>query len=90
MVPISQGDIATLYNVYYYNDAAVMLLNQYELTSLVDMMKENPNYKIRLHGHTNGNYHGKFWFLGWKNFFSMDGVVQRTDHEELAINVPKP
>ncbi|MBX2962396.1 MAG: OmpA family protein [Cyclobacteriaceae bacterium] len=87
MVRYHKGDIATLYNVYYYNDAAVMLPeSKYELTSLVDMMKENPNYKIRLHGHTNGNYHGKILALGpEKNFFSMDGVVQRTgSSKELA------
>jgi outer membrane protein OmpA-like peptidoglycan-associated protein len=29
-----------------------------ELNALIQMMNENPKYKIRLHGHTNGNYHG--------------------------------
>ncbi|HRJ29188.1 MAG TPA: OmpA family protein [Cyclobacteriaceae bacterium] len=80
MVRYHKGDKATLYNVYFFNDAAVMLPeSKYELTSLLQMMEENRNYKIRLHGHTNGNYHGKILGLGPdKNFFSMEGVTQGT------------
>lgn len=70
-----RGDIAILYNVYFYNDAAVMLPeSKFELNSLLEMMKENQKYRIRLHGHTNGNYHGKIITMGEnKNFFSLDG-----------------
>lgn len=69
------GDKGTLYNVYFYNDAAVMLPeSKFELTSLLEMMRENPDYRVRLHGHTNGNYHGKIISAGPdKNFFSMEG-----------------
>jgi outer membrane protein OmpA-like peptidoglycan-associated protein len=61
--------------VTFYNDAAIMLPDsREELTGLLDMMRENPNYKIRLHGHTNGNYNGKIIKIGDnKNFFSLDG-----------------
>lgn len=78
MIRYHRGDINTLYHVYFFNDAAIMLPeSKYELTSLVNMMKENPNYRIRLHGHTNGNYHGKILQLGPdKNFFSLDGARQ--------------
>lgn len=71
------GDKTTLYNVYFFNDAAVMLPeSKFELTSLLQMMKENPDYRIRLHGHTNGNYHGKIIKMGSsQNFFSLDGSV---------------
>lgn len=41
MVRYRRGDIATLYNVYFFKDAAVMLPDsQYELNSLLAMMKE--------------------------------------------------
>jgi outer membrane protein OmpA-like peptidoglycan-associated protein len=75
MVRYHKGDIATLYHVYFFNDAAIMLPeSKYELTNLVQMLEENPNYRIRLHGHTNGNYHGKILELGpEKNFFSLTG-----------------
>jgi len=75
MVRYHKGDIATLYNVYFFNDAAIMRKeSQFELDALLQLMQENPNYKIRLHGHTNGNYHGKIITMGEsKNFFSLDG-----------------
>lgn len=75
MVRYRPGDIATLYNVYFFNDAAVMLPeSKYELTSLLQMMQENPEYRIRLHGHTNGNYHGKVVKMGNnKSYFSLEG-----------------
>jgi outer membrane protein OmpA-like peptidoglycan-associated protein len=75
LVRYHKGDIVVLYNVYFYNDAAVMLKeSEYELNSLLELMLENPKYRIRLHGHTNGNYHGKIITIGPdKNFFSLDG-----------------
>jgi outer membrane protein OmpA-like peptidoglycan-associated protein len=78
MVRYHAGDIATLYNVYFYNDAAIMdPRSKYELNSLLQMMQENPKYKITLHGHTNGNYHGKIFVLGdTKDFFSLKGAKE--------------
>lgn len=78
LVRYHKGDIGTLYNVYFYNDAALMLPeSKYELNSLLQLMNENPNYRIRLHGHTNGNYNGKILTVGpEKNFFVLDGAKQ--------------
>lgn len=78
LVRYHKGDIATLYNVYFFNDAALMLPeSKYELNSLLQLMNENPNYKIRLHGHTNGNYTGRIMSVGQeKNYFSLDGAQQ--------------
>ena len=80
LVRYHKGDLATLFNVYFYNDASVMLPeSKYELNSLLQLLQENPKYRIRLHGHTNGNYHGKIITMGpEKNFFSLTGSVQRT------------
>ncbi|NJN40946.1 MAG: OmpA family protein [Flammeovirgaceae bacterium] len=78
MVRLHKGDIATLYNVYFYNDAAVMLPeSQYQLTSLLGMLNENPKYKIKLHGHTNGNASGKIIRMGEsQNFFALTEDVK--------------
>ncbi|MES1225692.1 MAG: OmpA family protein, partial [Bacteroidota bacterium] len=78
LVRYRKGDISTLYNVYFYNDAALMLPDsKFELNNLLQMMQENPKYRIRLHGHTNGNYHGKILTLGPdKNFFSLTGAKE--------------
>jgi len=78
LVRYHKGDIGTLFNVYFYNDAALMLPeSKYELNSLMQLMTENPNYRIMLHGHTNGNYHGKILTVGPENnYFSLDGAKQ--------------
>lgn len=78
LVRYHTGDITPLYNVYFYNDAALMLPDsRYELNNLLQMMQENPKYRIRLHGHTNGNYHGKIMTIGEdKNFFSLKGAKE--------------
>ncbi len=70
---IHKGDISTLYNVYFYNDAAIMLPeSKYQLNSLLQMFKENPGLKIVLHGHTNGNGRGKIIYMGPnKDFFAI-------------------
>jgi outer membrane protein OmpA-like peptidoglycan-associated protein len=78
LVRYQKGDIGTLYNVYFYNDAALMLPeSKYELNSLLQLMNENSRYRIRLHGHTNGNYTGKIFTTGpEKNFFTLEGANQ--------------
>jgi outer membrane protein OmpA-like peptidoglycan-associated protein len=75
--------------VYFYNDASIMLPeSKYELNSLLQMMQENPKYRIRLHGHTNGNYSGRILSLGPdKNFFSVDGAKEGVgSSKDLAYN----
>jgi outer membrane protein OmpA-like peptidoglycan-associated protein len=60
MIRYRKGDIFTMYNVFFHNDAAIMSpKSAYEVNSLMEMIKENEKLKIRLHGHTNGNAYGK-------------------------------
>jgi outer membrane protein OmpA-like peptidoglycan-associated protein len=72
MVRYHKGDIATLYNVFFFNDAAIMMpQSKYELNKLLELMNSNPKYRIKLHGHTNGNSHGKIISMGpSKDFFN--------------------
>ena len=57
---LKKGDIAVMYNVYFFKDASIMRPeSRYEVNSLLDMLNENTKYKIKLHGHTNGNATGK-------------------------------
>ncbi len=54
------GDVLTMYNVYFYNNSAIMKPeSKFELNSLLSMLKENEKLKIMIHGHTNGNASGK-------------------------------
>ena len=80
MVRYHKGDINTLFNVYFFNDAAIMLPeSKYQLNSLLEMLNENVNYKIRLHGHTNGSTRGKIITMGpSKSFFSLADDVRES------------
>src|SRR5258708_40084073 len=63
-----------------------------ELTNLVTMMKENPNFKIKIHGHTNGSAHGKIISMGdSRKFFSLSdskegfGSAKRLSEEPAKV-----
>lgn len=75
---LKKGDFAVMYNVYFYKDAAIMRPeSRYEVTSLLEMLQENPKYKIRIHGHTNGNAHGKIISTDGKDgFFSLNDTKE--------------
>jgi len=62
---LKAGDIAVMWKVYFFKDAAIMQSrSKPELQDLFNLMNENPTMKIALHGHTNGNSHGKVIHLG--------------------------
>jgi outer membrane protein OmpA-like peptidoglycan-associated protein len=68
------GDVLTMYNVYFYNNSAIMKPeSKFELNSLLGMIKENEKLEIKIHGHTNGNASGKLITLkeGDLNFFEV-------------------
>ena len=73
LVRLQRGDIAVMYNVYFFKDAAIMRPESlYEINNLLSMMNENEKYKILIHGHTNGNAAGKIITMGEsKNYFSL-------------------
>lgn len=75
LVRLQRGDIAVMYNVYFFKDASIMRPeSRFEVNSLMDMLNENPKYKIKIHGHTNGGAHGKIISMNKdsKNFFSLN------------------
>lgn len=73
MVRYKRGDKTALDNIYFYNDAALLLPeSKEELNGILQLMKEDVNYRIMLHGHTNGNYRGKIITAGpGKNYFAI-------------------
>lgn len=76
LVRLQKGDIAVMYNVYFFKDAGVMRPeSKFEVNNLLEMLRENPEYKIKIHGHTNGNSHGRILSMGEdRNFFSLTGT----------------
>lgn len=68
------GDMLTMYNVYFYNNSAIMKPeSKFELNGLLGMLKENDKLEILIHGHTNGNSSGTIIKLedGDTNFFQV-------------------
>lgn len=71
---LQKGDVAVMYDVYFFKDAAIMRPeSRFEVGALLEMMKENSNYKIKIHGHTNGSAPGKIISMkeGAENYFSI-------------------
>lgn len=78
LVRLQKGDIAIMYNVFFFKDAAVMRPeSRYEVNNLLDLLVENPSYKIVIHGHTNGNASGKIIRMDKPgNFYALTGTKQ--------------
>jgi outer membrane protein OmpA-like peptidoglycan-associated protein len=76
---LKKGDVSVMYHVSFYKDAVVMLPgSKTEMDELVSMMRDNPNYKIKIHGHCNGNHSRKIIALGKaKNYFNIQGSDER-------------
>lgn len=74
LVRLQKGDVAVMYNVFFFKDAAIMRPeSRSEATSLLTMLKENEKYRIRVHGHANGGAHGRIISLneGNENYFAL-------------------
>ncbi len=72
LVRYRKGDIITMYNVFYFKDAAVMQPeSKYEVNSLLNMLKENEGMKIKIHGHVNGKHAGPIISTFENNYFSL-------------------
>jgi outer membrane protein OmpA-like peptidoglycan-associated protein len=76
---LKKGDVSVMYHVAFYKDAVVMLpQSKPEMDELVNMMKDNPGYRIKIHGHCNGNNSRKIIALGTeKNYFNIQGSDER-------------
>ena len=85
MMQFNKGDVITMWQVYFYKDAAIMKEESVgQLNQLLRMLQSNPSMKIQIHGHTNGNSHGKVLHLseGDMNFFS----IKAGSHEEIQAS----
>lgn len=77
---LKKGDVSVMYNVSFYKDAVIMTpRSKEELDELVNMMKSNPKYQIKIHGHTNGTSKRKIIGLGeTRNYFDVKGSSEKT------------
>lgn len=94
LVRMQKGDIAVMYNVFFFKDAAIMRPeSRFEVTSLLTMLQENEKYKIKIHGHANGGAHGRIISLndGNENYFALndtkDGIGSAKELSEKRAEV---
>ncbi|HEY0744041.1 MAG TPA: OmpA family protein [Chryseosolibacter sp.] len=68
--------LTVLDHVYFFTDASVLEPeSQDELTTLLQLLESNATYRIRLHGHSNGNKRGRIISPG-ENLFSLEGATE--------------
>ncbi len=93
IIPLSlerakRGDYIEFNNVSFYRNSVVMHPeSQLELDGLADLMKEHQGYKVRIHGHCNGNDDRDIITLGTTaKFFESDvtDVKKRASAKELS------
>jgi hypothetical protein len=78
LVRLQKGDIAVMYNVFFYKDAGVIRPeSKFEVEEMMQMLLENPQYKVKIHGHTNGNRAGKIISIGeGSSYFSLSNTKE--------------
>jgi outer membrane protein OmpA-like peptidoglycan-associated protein len=79
LVRVKKGDYMDLDEVGFFSNASIFTpASERELKELLAMLQENPGYRIRVHGHTNGNEEREIISMGESTqFFSMDPTNKR-------------
>ena len=64
-VSFGQEESLSSYSVYFHSETSILMAESEEqLQELLQMLNENPNTRIKLHGHTNGDPSGSYTRLG--------------------------
>ena len=91
-----KGDVQTLYSVYFQSESTIMReSSKLQLNELWQMLDENPNSRIKLHGHTNGKASGSYtrlaendtvFFRASKTHEVTSGSAKKLSHDRaLAV-----
>ena len=89
---LRRGDVQILFNVYFQSESTIMRpVSKLQLQELLDMLDENPKYRIRLHGHTNGNASGEYTRLGENDtiFFQPSGKHEVTNGSAKKLSADR-
>ncbi len=94
IIPLSlsrakRGDYIEFNNVNFYRNSMIFHPEaQSELDGLADLMKEHKDYKVRIHGHCNGNEDRDIFTMGTSTkFFESDpgNVKKKSSAKELSL-----
>jgi len=85
---LQKWDVSVMYNLAFYKDAAFMLPpSKRDLDELVNMMKTNPNYVIRVHAHCNAKNNRKIIVPGKpSSYFDVEpsAIERKASAKELT------
>jgi outer membrane protein OmpA-like peptidoglycan-associated protein len=75
------GDYIDFNNVHFFKNTSMMRpISQTELDELVNLLKENLKYKIKIYGHCNGAQDREAYTIGTStNFFAMDPKTNKKE-----------
>jgi outer membrane protein OmpA-like peptidoglycan-associated protein len=78
---VKKGDYVDFSNVHFFKNTSILQPeSQNELDGLVNLMKENTKYKIKIHGHCNGTRVRESYTLGTStSFFAMDPTTNKKE-----------
>jgi len=84
------GDYIDFNNVHFFKNTSILRpVSQAELDELVNLLKENPRYKIKIYGFCNGTQDRESYTMGTStNFFAMDPKTNKKEtisSKELSI-----
>lgn len=78
---VRKGDYIEMEGVKFFHNAALFAPgSDRELDELVAMMQENPGYRVRLHGHTNGDEDRDIVSIGTSTDFFTPNVSNEKSH----------
>jgi outer membrane protein OmpA-like peptidoglycan-associated protein len=79
LVRVKKGDYMDLDEVGFFDNASIFTpASERELKELLAMLQGNPGYRIRVHGHTNGNAEREIISMGESTqFFALDPTNKR-------------
>jgi outer membrane protein OmpA-like peptidoglycan-associated protein len=84
------GDYIDFNNVHFFKNTSIMRpVSQAELDELVNLLKENLKYKIKIYGYCNGTQDRESYTMGTStNFFAMDPKANKKEtisSKELSV-----
>jgi len=85
------GDYIDFNNVHFFKNTSIMRpVSQAELDELVNLLKENLKYKIKIYGYCNGTQDRESYTMGTStNFFAMDPKTNKKEtisSKELSVS----
>ncbi|MFN7492190.1 MAG: OmpA family protein [Cyclobacteriaceae bacterium] len=87
-----KGDYIDFSNVKFFKNSSILQpVSQGELDGVVDLLKENPKYKIKIHGHVNGNQDRESFTRGPNSSFfatnpSADVDLKKMSPKDLSLS----